>query len=209
MATATKKGTVKKSASAKGKTAKAPAKTASKKTAATEDGPSKRELQRERDNDLRAKVVDLREADTSWSEIAEALAITSGKAQFLMMQQQVEDTPKLKIRFKDDETLVAGIVAAREAEDAHSSWGWIAARTGISEGKVKALAEEAGLAVSGSNIAVARAETNGGGKKADTKTRKQATTTKTTTTKKGAVSAKTAAARKRAAKKAGKTADPS
>lgn len=204
MATTTRKG-ARKGKTTKSATSKVTRKSTAKKT--TQDGPSKRELQRERDAQLRARVVELREAETSWGEIAEEIKTTPGKAQFLFMQHQVESTPRLRIKHSDEDSLVAGIRAARDAQDAHSSWGWIAARTGVSEGTIKKLAEEAGMSVKGSNVAVARAEANGGGVKKDGKTTKQAGRAKKTTTRsKG--SAKTVAARKRANKRAKRTADP-
>jgi hypothetical protein len=169
---------------------------ATETAAKTEDGPSKRELQRAQNAEIREQVVEMRdEQDSSWSDIAEELSITPGKAQFLYMQAEVARKPKLKIKHTDEDELVEGIREAREANDAHSSWGWIAARTGVSEGKVKALAEEAGIPVTGTNVAVARAEANGSAKKGDGKTATQAGRAKTS----GKSTAKTAAAKKRAA----------
>lgn len=201
--------TASKSTAKKGGTTKTNAKTrgaTESKIAEKADGPGKRELQRAEDAKRRERVVELRSTDpkTSWGDIAEELSITPGKAQFLMMQHEVETTPKLRIKHTDDDSLVAGIRAAREANDAHSSWGWIAARTGVSEGKVKKVAEEAGIPVSGTNVAVARSEANGGPKKADVKTKTQASTKGSSSSKKGG-SGKAAAAKKRAASRAGKS----
>lgn len=193
MATATKKG---KKGSKAGTAKSAAAKSAAK--GKTADGPSKREQQRAQDAERMAKVVSRRADDEKWSEIAEALHITPGKAQFLYMQHCVSEGEVKAIRHRNEDELVAGIRKAREANDAHSSWGWIAARTGVSEGKIKSLAEEAGMSVKGSNVAVARAEQNGSGKKADNKTRTQAATGK----KKGAAS-KTAKAKAKAKKSSG------
>lgn len=206
----TKATTTKKAGTAKSKgtstRAKATGKTAakSKAAAAKQDGASKREAQRAQNDKLREQVVELRAAEMSWSDIANELSVTPGKAQFLMMQHEVSKNSRLKLRFKDDDELVTRIREAREANDAHSSWGWIAARTGVSEGKIKAVAEEAGIPVKGTNIAVSRSENNGGGKKADRKTRKQAST-KATGKKSTGTKGKATAARKRAAKRAGKT----
>lgn len=190
-------------AKAKGTATRAKA-TQTKAKAKTQDGPTKREQQQAQNAELRERVVELRAADQSWSEIAGELNITPGKAQFLMMQHTVSKSPKLRLKHTDDESLVERIVEAREANDAHSSWGWIAARTGVSEGKIKALATEAGIPVAGSNIAVARAEANGSTKKSDKKTGTQRTT-KRTTGKAKAATGKATAARKRASKRAGKT----
>lgn len=162
MATTTKG----KKGSKKGKTAKSPQAKASKNG----DGPSKREAQAARDAELTTKVVERRGNDEKWGEIADALHITPGKAQFLMMKHEVAEGDVPSIRHRNDAELLAGIRKAREANNEYSSWGWISARTGVSEGKVKAIATEAGMNVKGSNVAVARAEANGGGKKSDKKT---------------------------------------
>lgn len=206
MASATKSTAVARKTAAKSKVAAAKGK-ARTKTAATKpaaDGPSKRELAKVRDAELTDLIVAAREGETpeKWGEIAAEHSITPGKAQFLYMQYQVAEGDVPAIRHRNENELVAGIRKAREANNSYSSWGWIAARTGVSEGKVKALAEEAGIPVSGTNVAVARAEANGTAKKADTKTRKQASTT----TASKAAKAKAAAKSRRAAK--GKT-DPS
>jgi hypothetical protein len=197
MATATKKRPAKKAGTTKSAAAKATAKN---------DGPGKRELAKARDAELTTTIVARRDDGDKWGEIASDLNITPGKAQFLMMQHEVAHSPKLRLKHTDEASLVAAIRSAREANDAHSSWGWIAARTGVSEGKIKSVAEEAGIPVSGSNIAVARAESNGGGTKGDGKTRRQATTKGTTTKKSSASKAAKAKARARARKG---TTDPS
>jgi hypothetical protein len=198
MATATKKRPTKKAGTTKSAAAKA--------TAKKNDGPGKRELAKARDAELTTTIVARRDDGDKWGEIASDLNITPGKAQFLMMQHEVAHSPKLRLKHTDEASLVAAIRSAREANDAHSSWGWIAARTGVSEGKIKSVAEEAGIPVSGSNIAVARAESNGGGTKGDGKTRRQATTKGTTTKKSSASKAAKAKARARARKG---TTDPS
>lgn len=90
-------------------------------------------------DDLSSQVVDLRNADTSWAEISEQLGIGQGKAAFLYMCATV--APKDRIVAKDEDTLSAKIV---EARDEHQlSWGQIAARASIPEGKVKHLYETA------------------------------------------------------------------
>lgn len=185
MATKTKK-------SAKGGTTKTKAKTA--KSAAAE-GPSKRELAKERDAELTEQVIDAREEGQSWSEIASDLNITPGKAQFLMMLHRVATGDVKPLRFKDDETLTEQIKKARTAADEFSSWGWIAARTGVSEVKIKRLAEEDGFwSPKSENIAVTRAEKNGDGEtKAKAKTQRTAKTT--------AKSSKAAKAKAKAKKK--------
>lgn len=168
MAPATKKRAVKKTGTTK-KTA-----AGTKTTAKADDGPSKRELAKARDAEFTETIVERRDNGDSWGDIASDLNITPGKAQFLMMLHRVAEGDVPAIKHRNETELVNGIRKARDAQNEFSSWGWISARSGVSEGKVKALAEESGMEVSGSNIAVARAEANGGGKKADTKTTKQA-----------------------------------
>jgi AraC-like DNA-binding protein len=99
---------------------------------------SKRAERAERNGALQEEVVKLRdEEEAKWGEIAEQLEITPGKAMFLYMQAEVAGNPKSKITFKDDEDLAAKVVAARTEE--MLSWGQIAARAGVSEGKLKRL----------------------------------------------------------------------
>lgn len=214
MATATRKSATRKTAAAKAKTTKAATtkKTTGKgkttaKSAATE-GPSKRELLAEQNAANTERMLELREAGSSWSQIAEELSITPGKAQFLMMLHKVAEGEVPKITFRNDGELTTKAAAARRKADEFSSWGWIAARTGVSEGKLKGLLEESGDYVPKSeNISIVRAEKNGGGKAATKSTGKGKTTTKTTTAAKKkatGVSAKAAAAKKRAAARAGK-----
>lgn len=101
---------------------------------------------------LTTKVLALRAKDKKWSEIGEQLGITPGKAQFLVMCSEVK--PKDKIKFTSDEELGEKVVAARDEE--LLSWGLIAARSGVSEGKIKRLYEEAG-GKGPQNVASARA----------------------------------------------------
>lgn len=201
--------TATKTRTTKGKTTKAPTKDKAAKAATTEDnGPSKSELRAERDADLTLQMLELKDNGESWAEIASTLSVTSGKAQFLWMKHCVAEGEVPAIEFEDEDELVAGILEAREASDQHSSWGWIAARTGVSEGKVKALAEEAGMEVRGANIAVKRAELNGKGEKADAKTAKQATRKASAKADKNPAS-KAAAAKRRARRAKGGDTDPS
>lgn len=108
---------------------------------------------------LTEKVIALREKDKTWSEIGEKLGITPGKAQFLIMCSEVK--PKDKIKFSSDEELAEQVVEARDEAGPKSSWGWIAARSGVSEAKIKRLYNEGG-GTGPQNVASARAEANGG-----------------------------------------------
>lgn len=95
---------------------------------------------RHNDEALTKKVLALRAKDKKWADIGEQLGITPGKAQFLVMVSEVK--PKDRIKFTDDEDLGAKVVVARD--DDLLSWGLIAARSGVSEGKIKRLYEESG-----------------------------------------------------------------
>lgn len=194
MATATKS---KSSKSSKGKTAKSQGSKATSQNgkAKTQDGPSKREAQKARDAEYTTTILERRGNGDKWGEIASDLNITPGKAQFLFMLHEVAEGNVPAIRHRNENELVTGIRKAREANNQYSSWGWIAARTGVSEGKIKALAEEAGIPVKGTNVAVARSEANGGKAKGDGKTRTQATTKGT-----GKASSKAAKAKAKAKK---------
>lgn len=185
-----------KTASAKGGTTKTAAKAAAKTktTAKTDDGPSKSELRKARDKELMERVVEMRNEGESWSNIASELGITPGKAQFLGLMIHAVETGEVKrLRWSNDEELYEQIEEARTAADDLSSWGWIAARTGVSEAKIKRLAEfgpdgEGGFwEPKSENISVVRAlskkaeededapkasrksRSNGGSKKADAK----------------------------------------
>jgi hypothetical protein len=193
--------TTSKTATRKGGTSKTSRKGTADKAnaakAAKADGPSKRELAKAADAERTTTILERRDAGDKWGEIAADLNITPGKAQFLYMLNAVEVGDVKPIRHRNEDELVAGIKRAREANDEFSSWGWIAARTGVSEGKIKSLAEQAGMPVKGSNIAVARAEQNGGGKKGDGKT---GTQRKTTGAAKTSAASKAAKAKARARK---------
>jgi hypothetical protein len=170
MATATKSSAAKKAAAAKAKAKTSAAKPAAKKAAAKTaaastngDGPGKREAQKARDAELTAQILEMRGNDAKWGEIASELSITSGKAQFLIMLHEVAEGTVPKITWRNDTEKVAKVKKAREAQDEHSSWGWLAARTGISEGTLKAFMSEH-MDVKGTNVAIARGaatKTNG------------------------------------------------
>lgn len=118
---------------------------------------NKRQAAAKRDAELTTKVVEMRQKDKKWSEIGKALSITPGKAQFLAMVAAVK--PKDRIKGTDAE-VAKSIVAARDKDK--QSWGQIAARAGIAEGRVKKIYEEtSGKSASGSNVASLRASSNG------------------------------------------------
>lgn len=213
MATTKTKAATKK-ATTKGKTSKAATSKATRKATekkSAETGESKRAAQKARDEKLTQQVLRAREAGTSYGEIAADLNITPGKAQFLVMLHRVAEGEVPRITGKTDEVLLNNIAKARAKADQYSSWGWLAARSGRSEAFIKnGLAEMGSYEPRAENIASARAQANGGSK-ADSKgtATKKSTAKSGGTAKKGGASAKATAARKRAAKKAGKSVDPS
>jgi DNA uptake protein ComE-like DNA-binding protein len=134
---------------------------ASKATSKAASKPAKREGAKVNNDKLRSEVAK-RLKKESLSDVASALHITAGKAAFLNMINEVENGEVASISTNGNEEAVAKrIIAAREKQDAHSSWGWIAARTGLPEAKVKKLAEEHGLKVKGTHVAKERAAKNG------------------------------------------------
>jgi len=99
------------------------------------------------------------QGDESLSTVANSLNITSGKAAFLLMKHAVKEGKVPSISGKDDETLLKAINTARLAADRFSSWGWLAARAGKSEGFIKNGLEELGLYTPrAENIASKRSE---------------------------------------------------
>lgn len=109
--------------------------------------------QAERRNQVQQRVV---EGGESAATVAKDLGITPGKAAFIAMQVRVDNGEVSKISFKNDEQLVKNTVAARAKADQYSSWGWLSARTGVSEPTLKSKVAEAGHEVAGSKIASVR-----------------------------------------------------
>jgi len=96
--------------------------------------------------------------DEKLAVVAKDLNITSGKAAFLIMQHRVAEGEVPTITGKDDDALLKNIAAARAKGDEFSSWGWLAARSGKSEGFIKSGLEKAGSYKPGAeNIATKRA----------------------------------------------------
>lgn len=117
--------------------AKAPAKAKAKSSGVTA------ELTATADRAVRIKeqtatVLKMRAAGNKWEEIGEAVGITPGRAIFLHDVATVADEDKIK--FRNDDELSKKLLKLRPA----TSWGKIAARTGVGEGKLKALYVAAG-----------------------------------------------------------------
>lgn len=85
------------------------------------------------DADKTERIVKMREQGKTWSEIGEKLKMTPGRAQFLLLVSQVK--PSERIKFDGDDDLGKKIVAARDRDKL--AWPLIAARTGVTEGRVK------------------------------------------------------------------------
>jgi hypothetical protein len=87
----------------------------------------------------RRKAVKLANSD-GIAAAADLLGESTVKAKYLVMQQQVEDGDVPAIKPTDEKA----ILKALKAGDEYSSVAWVACRTGLADGKVKAIAEAAG-----------------------------------------------------------------
>jgi hypothetical protein len=105
---------------------------------------------------VRKRVID---GGESAAVVAKDLGITSGKAAFIKMQLMVEDGNVPAIKFKNPDDMVTKTVAARNKADEYSSWGWLSARTGVSEPSLKAAVAAAGHNIAGEKIAKKTAST--------------------------------------------------
>lgn len=87
------------------------------------------------------EIVRLRNDETSWADIAEAMDMSQGKAMFRYMVATLADEDE--ITFTTEAALTKAIVKARDVE--LQSWGQISARTRgtVAEGKVRALYADA------------------------------------------------------------------
>lgn len=154
----------------KAKPAKASAKAAS---------PAKRETARADVDKQRADVAKRLKKGEKIGDIATALHVTPGRAKYLQMLNEVEDGTVASISTNgNDEAVGKRIAAARNKQDECSSWGWISARTGLPEAKVKKLAEDAGVTVKGSHVAKERAAARGTTTKAKASTKAKSTKAK-------------------------------
>jgi hypothetical protein len=132
---------------------------------------------------VRKRVID---GGESAAVVAKDLGITSGKAAFIKMQLMVEDGNVPAIKFKNPDDMVTKTVAARNKADEYSSWGWLSARTGVSEPSLKAAVAAAGHNIAGEKIASIRkanrpAKSPAAAKKTASTRAKSARTTRTRT----------------------------
>lgn len=102
-----------------------------------------------------ARVAELREEGANWTDICEELSIDGGTARFALQCFQVRPKDRIK---GDDESIAAGIVAARDEQ--LCGWGEIMARSGLGMGTVKRIYTDAtgNEANQGHHVAQARAE---------------------------------------------------
>jgi len=123
------------------------------------DAEAKRKAQQAQDAKLRAEVVKrCVKGDETVGSVAKVLKITPGKAAFLIMQHRVENGEVPSISAKSDSALLNAIATARAKGDEFSSWGWLAARSGRSEGWIKSgLADAGKYTPKSENIATLRA----------------------------------------------------
>jgi hypothetical protein len=110
-------------------------------------------------NAAAAQIVRTRmvEGNDHVKDVAKTLKLTPGQTAFIKMQILVEDGTVKKITGTPAQKL-AKIVSARKRADEYSSWGWLAARSEMSEGTMKKLvAEKKSYPVFGERIATIRA----------------------------------------------------
>lgn len=114
--------------------------TATAKAKGVETEVTTKEARAARDEGFTKTIVKRRNAGEKWQPIADDLGIAVGKAIFLYEKATSgEDEP---ISFTTDASLQKAVLKARKDG---LSWGKIAARTGVGEGKLKRLALEGGL----------------------------------------------------------------
>jgi hypothetical protein len=104
----------------------------------------------------RISYVEKNHGQMKLSEIAAHLGTTTGKAAFIKMQIDVAAGTVKPITGRTPKEIVNRTVAARKRADEYSSWGWLSARTGISEPKLKKMCAGK-YQVFGSRIATERA----------------------------------------------------
>lgn len=157
------KTTTRKSASKKTSTARKSS-SAKTSTATTSNGSAEateaKRAARDAQNaaQLQAVVSRVVNGDEKLAVVAKDLKITSGKAAFLIMQHRVAQGEVPAISGKSDDALLDNIAKARAKGDEYSSWGWLAARSGKSEGFIKNGLKAKGTYKPGSeNIASLRA----------------------------------------------------
>lgn len=129
------------------KTAKKAAKATKAAPAEESDNGSNGRRGLDIDPKLARKVAKMRDEGTSFTDIADELEISSGKAQLLNMYARVDEDD----RITGTETQVAKQVVKQR--DAGYSWGALMARTGIGEARLRKMYEEqTGTSTKGNRI---------------------------------------------------------
>ena len=88
---------------------------------------------------VRARMV---EGNDAVKDVAADLGLTPGKTAFIKMQILVADGTVKSIKGRTERETIARVIAARKKADNYSSWGWLSARTGISEITLKKMVDE-------------------------------------------------------------------
>lgn len=150
------------STAAKPKAPAATAETESGSAEAAKAAEQKREAREAQTAEQQATIVKrVINGDEKLAAVAKDLKITSGKAAFLIMLHRVAEGEVPTITGKNDEALLRAINVARNKADEYSSWGWLAARSGKSEGFIKTGLEGLGLYTPrAENIASKRSESS-------------------------------------------------
>jgi len=149
--------------------------------------------------DLKAKIVEMREAGSKWEEICESIPVSTGRAMYLYLEATV--SPKDRIKFKTDEERDEKIVKARD-EDL-LSWAQISTRSGIAESRCRKIYEDAtGQSTKGNRIGRGGRYPDGAEVPARASAPKENAVKKAAATKAAAKKAPAAAAKKAPAAKA-------
>jgi hypothetical protein len=94
--------------------------------------------------------------DAKLAELAAAMGLkTNGRAAYMKMLAAVQ-CGEVKPITGSPRQVTQRVIAARKRADRHSSWGWLSARAGISEGTLKKQVAAAGYPVYGERIAQIR-----------------------------------------------------
>jgi len=98
-----------------------------------------------RHDKLAGRVAKLVSEGKPFGVIDARLKLPPGTTYRINIRNEVAANPKLRINWRTDGQLLSRIQTARMRRDEYSSWHWLAGRTGVSVGKLKRLAREAGM----------------------------------------------------------------
>lgn len=95
--------------------------------------------------------------DAKLADLAKQMGLkTNGRAAYMKMLAAVQ-CGEVKPINGSRKQVITRTIAARRKADRFSSWGWLSARAGISEGTLKKMCADAGYPVYGDRIVKARA----------------------------------------------------